>query len=769
MKILRISICVMFLLTFFLRAQPAAAGTSYITPNSQNIEEGGFQELGNSLTIKGLTTNTFTGNSMIDRAEIRLPAGFYFSSAALTEDGSNIDADVVVYAEAGFEGSLTSDVISITPIDYSSSIPGYFRGFALAVKKASSGVEPQIRINFNQIYVPSGASGNVYLTLESSGNSAFTSDTFKLAVVKDKSLTLTTERTPSLSTGNNSVGPIVIKETMKASFNWIELTLPNGYAWSPGTVTINPSSGLSRDYDIEIGNERDYEYEIFQENRYGQSVLRVELTGAKSTVDGTLRIECDIDVDEDKASPGNVAVTVEGNADPSSTSLTIGTFSLQEYTVTANTSKTLYGGLRSQEIANITITELVPGTLLEGRTVTLSLPSWAKWDVPPTVQVEGVTELSTSTDNGKAALVGKNNDQVKFSITRASDKDPGKIIIKEAKVNLQVDAPPGDLQITVRGSASISGDTKVGTVTAPIAVSALSKPALTVGAREQTAGDIEIRESAGRLLLADELWVEFPDDVTLPKTPQVEVVNGNLDIGGARLETESYYQRLVIPVETASQSPGTIRISNILYDVNNLAGDGDVTIRIGGPAVNEVNEGDEQLFPSSEWAGSVVNAVIGETTETPPDTTPPDTTPPDTTPPDTTPPVVTPETRNILFFIGDDTYRVNGDVLWMDVAPYIDTDRTFIPLRFTGTALGIPSENIFWDNEKQTALLIYKGTTLRVPLGENAIYKNDTRVEIDVAPQLNSDRIMLPIRAVATAFGATVDWDAPNRMVKIVM
>jgi hypothetical protein len=774
-KLLKIITCLICFLAFFFHVRPAAANTDYKVSNPYTkISDGGFQELSNTLTIEGITTTTFIGNSQVDRAEFRLPSGFYFDSAAISDSGENLPSvGVVVYAEQGFEG-LTSDVLTITPISYSTSKPDCFRGFEIAVKKASVGEIPHIRVNLNSIYVPKGSSGYVTLTVESSGNSAFTEDSFYIANVTGKGLELKAERTPSLTTGSNTVGPILVTEKIEESFDWIELTLPNGFTWSPGTVVLNPGLGLSRNDDGDEEYERDYEY-TFDEDRYGQSVLRVALTddSEKSSAEGTLRIECDVEVDEDKASPGNVTVVVDGNEDPSVSSLTIGTFSLQEYTISAKTAPTLYGGLRSQEIADITITELVPGTLLKGRSVTLSLPSWAKWDGDVTVQVEGVTELSTSSDNGPVEPTGKDNNQIKFSITQASVNDPGKITIKDAEVNLQVDAPQGDLKIAVSGSAGISAEVAVGNTKTSVNIEALSKPALTLGTREQKAGDIEIRESAGRILLANDLYVEFPDSVILQETPQVEVVNGNLDIGNAHLETESYRQRLVIPINTASSSAGTIRLSNILYDVNNLAADGDVTIRVGGPAVNEVNEGDDPLFPSNEWAGSVVNAVIGETTETTPGTTPdttPDTTPgttPDTTP--DTPPVTTPETRNILFFIGDGTYRVNGDVLMMDVAPYIDADRTFIPLRFTGTALGIPSENIFWDSEKQTALLIFKGTTLRVPLGENAIYKNETKVAIDVAPQLYNDRIMLPIRAIATAFGATVDWDAPNRMVKIVL
>ena len=58
----------------------------------------------------------------------------------------------------------------------------------------------------------------------------------------------------------------------------------------------------------------------------------------------------------------------------------------------------------------------------------------------------------------------------------------------------------------------------------------------------------------------------------------------------------------------------------------------------------------------------------------------------------------------IVMTIGETTYTVNGEEKTMDVAPEITNDRTYVPVRFVGEALGF----------KVTALSAADGTTASV-------------------------------------------------------
>lgn len=122
--------------------------------------------------------------------------------------------------------------------------------------------------------------------------------------------------------------------------------------------------------------------------------------------------------------------------------------------------------------------------------------------------------------------------------------------------------------------------------------------------------------------------------------------------------------------------------------------------------------------------------------------------------------------KSIVFAIGFNQYFVNGQTpgVKMDVAPFIKNDRTFVPVRFLGNALGLDDSKITWDNGTQTATL--KGNaTLQMTIGQASVTSNGVPKQIDVAPLLQSDRTFLPARYVAEGLGYEVGWDEATQMV----
>lgn len=129
------------------------------------------------------------------------------------------------------------------------------------------------------------------------------------------------------------------------------------------------------------------------------------------------------------------------------------------------------------------------------------------------------------------------------------------------------------------------------------------------------------------------------------------------------------------------------------------------------------------------------------------------------------------QNKLIVFKIGDLNYytQVIGtdkvDSVKMDAAPMISSDRTFVPVRYLGNALGVSDNNIAWDNNTRTATLQGKNE-LKLTIGRKAIAVNNKESVIDVAPMIaNPGRTMLPARYVAEGLGFTVDWDADNQLV----
>jgi len=100
----------------------------------------------------------------------------------------------------------------------------------------------------------------------------------------------------------------------------------------------------------------------------------------------------------------------------------------------------------------------------------------------------------------------------------------------------------------------------------------------------------------------------------------------------------------------------------------------------------------------------------------------------------------------------------------MDAAPLIKDNRTFVPVRFLGNALGVTDSNIQWDKATRTATLKGKAE-LKLKDGEKAVTTNGNKQTIDVAPYIiPPGRTMLPARYVAEGLGFTVEWDKANQL-----
>ena len=100
--------------------------------------------------------------------------------------------------------------------------------------------------------------------------------------------------------------------------------------------------------------------------------------------------------------------------------------------------------------------------------------------------------------------------------------------------------------------------------------------------------------------------------------------------------------------------------------------------------------------------------------------------------------------------------RLNGGLLNFDVPPQIINERTMVPLRAIFEALGA---EVDWDQATETVTSVRDDVTIKMTIGENVIYINDKPTELDVAPLIIDERTLVPVRAIAEGFGASVDWD----------
>ncbi len=119
------------------------------------------------------------------------------------------------------------------------------------------------------------------------------------------------------------------------------------------------------------------------------------------------------------------------------------------------------------------------------------------------------------------------------------------------------------------------------------------------------------------------------------------------------------------------------------------------------------------------------------------------------------------------FVIGKSSYTIGQSDWLMDTVPFIDGDRTFVPLRYLAYALGISDDGIRWDGTKNEAAFTKNKTEVKVIVGSRTLTVNKQPVTMDVPPQIRDSRVFLPARWVAEAFGAIVSWDEQSKSVVI--
>ncbi|NPV88369.1 copper amine oxidase [Coprothermobacteraceae bacterium] len=125
----------------------------------------------------------------------------------------------------------------------------------------------------------------------------------------------------------------------------------------------------------------------------------------------------------------------------------------------------------------------------------------------------------------------------------------------------------------------------------------------------------------------------------------------------------------------------------------------------------------------------------------------------------------------VLMQIMNDKYLVNGEARYMDMPPILKSGRTFLPIRYVAEPLGA---SVQWDAKTQKVTITSRDGATKVELwvGKNYAFVDGTKKLIDadptVTPMLVNGRTLLPLRFVAEALGAKVNWDNNTKSVTLV-
>lgn len=107
---------------------------------------------------------------------------------------------------------------------------------------------------------------------------------------------------------------------------------------------------------------------------------------------------------------------------------------------------------------------------------------------------------------------------------------------------------------------------------------------------------------------------------------------------------------------------------------------------------------------------------------------------------------------------------VNGGKLEFDAAPFIENDRTLVPMRAIFEALGA---SVVWDDETHTVFAAQEDTVISVQINDTKAFVNSKQETLDAAAKIVNDRTFVPLRFVSESLGCNVEWDGTTQTINI--
>ncbi|MBT9177350.1 MAG: hypothetical protein DDT20_01683 [Firmicutes bacterium] len=394
----------------------------------------------------------------------------------------------------------------------------------------------------------------------------------------------------------------------------------------------------------------------------------------------------------------------------------------------------------------IEVREAVAGSLLGGRTITLTLPAGAQFNTAAAPSVTPGTIVAAApllSDAGRTAT---------FIATAYTAARTVLFSFPANSILVSPTAAAGDLAVTVAGTAGAAGTVKIATIRPVATVSAAAAPTLGIGTVGQAAGDIVISEAAAGRIWTGDVVLTLPTGVVFSAIyalPTVTRPTGNIALGTATLTGRNV---LTIPVTSVSTVASAIYLSGIRYDVTRTAMDGPVNVTVDGSAIvsTATTANVSAAFAAAVAANRprVANATVGVVA-----------------PPVIAPPVIAPPVT--VFTIGALSFVRAGVTTPIDVAPSIVAGRTMLPLRFAALAVGVSADDIIWDATRRTVTLLRGDRVVQLRIGDRIMTINGSVVPLEVPAAIQGGRIVLPIGAIARALRARTVWDPIARTVTV--
>ena len=123
----------------------------------------------------------------------------------------------------------------------------------------------------------------------------------------------------------------------------------------------------------------------------------------------------------------------------------------------------------------------------------------------------------------------------------------------------------------------------------------------------------------------------------------------------------------------------------------------------------------------------------------------------------------------VVLQVNNYAVSVEGIIKWVDkdnknVVPYIENDRTMVPLRFISETFGADVE---WIPETRTIEIALEDTKITMQLDNRDYQINGETKAMDTVPVIREDRTFVPIRFVSEALEKAVYWNGTTGVVVV--
>lgn len=543
------------------------------------------------------------------------------------------------------------------------------------------------------------------------------------------------------------IGTIRINETQAgAQEDPVRIKLPRGFYWDDSaTVSVTTRFGNGQiggaTYDQPI-NGRPTRVS-FSRVAASTTATSWEVTGLRIVVDPTM------------ANYGEIEASIS-NATPSS--LVVARYGEYLAEVTAESKPLRLAGKTHQRLGDFMIQELIGDTLVNNRTVTMTLPAGAKWSnlnttidrTAVTNTIDGPSIVRSKSENfGGIDLVGWEVVDIAGRTLRGrvsgstTQNNPAKLHFEAPRIAITPDFRGDEIVVTFGGSAGVGGEVVLAGVAKPMAAELTGAEAdLRIGIQNQAISDIKLTEVKTEALAREGLITIAPvwGDVRFAKTPKAEVVSGDIIIE----EIWTSANRGVVNIRITADSDkevGEIVVSDLEVSLDRTAPEGTLEFEFGGTAlVDPIISATGGYFPGASVStslavGSVITAAPGE--------------------------LVDEATAEVKFTVGSTSYTVDGAMQMMDVAPFISNDRLMVPVRYLEEVFGVQP---VWNGAARTVTVLYEGKVFEMAIGSNVLRVNGAPyMELDASVEIVNERTFVPASRFARAMGIDYSWDATTQ------